>query len=304
MTRIFTIGETTYDIVFRNGKPENGVVGGSALNTAISLGRMKITTYFISRIGNDIIGDMSLQFLLENGVLTDNITRYDGNSRLSLAFLDLQNNANYQFYKAEKPTTICFPEPFSNDIICFGSSNALNQSGRDELLGFLTKSIEEKVLIIYDPNIRSSTSEEMIEIVSKFKDNLLFTTILKGSDQDFIQLFKTADADEIFNIVSPFGVKVLLVTCGAAPVQLRTKKLSYSFCLNPITPLNTIGAGDNFTAGLVYGLINEQVNSENIHGLLEENWEKIIRYATQFASEVCLSESNYISNDFALTFQS
>ena len=88
MGKVYSVGETTYDIIFRNGQPTGAVVGGSMLNTSVTLGRLGIPVNFISRMGNDQIGNLSLKFLEENGVNCDYVTRFDGNSRLALAFLD------------------------------------------------------------------------------------------------------------------------------------------------------------------------------------------------------------------------
>ena len=39
MRKIYTIGETVLDIIFKNGQPVASKAGGSMLNTAVSLGR-------------------------------------------------------------------------------------------------------------------------------------------------------------------------------------------------------------------------------------------------------------------------
>ena len=41
MTRnIYTIGETLFDIIFKNGQPQAGKAGGAMLNSSVSLGRI------------------------------------------------------------------------------------------------------------------------------------------------------------------------------------------------------------------------------------------------------------------------
>ena len=68
--RIITIGETTYDIRFREGNPTGSAVGGSQLNSAVSLGRCRLPVLFVTSVGNDTIGNHSVGFLQENGVDT------------------------------------------------------------------------------------------------------------------------------------------------------------------------------------------------------------------------------------------
>ncbi|MFA9391341.1 MAG: carbohydrate kinase family protein [Prolixibacteraceae bacterium] len=298
MGKVYLVGETTYDIIFRNGIPTGAVVGGSILNTSVTLGRLGVPVNFISRMGNDQIGDLSLKFLEGNGVNCNLVNRYEGNSRLALAFLGDGNNAEYQFYKAEKAPSLRFPELEESDRVIFGSTNAIREEGRNNLLLFLNQAHDKNVLTIYDPNIREFGVLELIEVRRRFEENLFMTKILKGSNQDFLRLFETADADVIFDRVAVSGVETLIVTYGPDPVELRTKSLSMSIPFVPVQPVSTIGAGDNFTAGLMYGIMKEDVKTNELSELKPEVWKRIVAYATAFASEVCLSESNYISESF------
>ena len=59
--------------------------------------------------------------------------------------------------------------------------------------------------------------------------------------------------------------------------------------------VSTIGAGDNFNAGLVYGMIKNNVTKQQIaDGMPEALWDKLIASAQQFAGECCKSIYNYI----------
>ena len=56
MRKVIGIGETTFDIIFKDNKPINAVPGGSAFNAIISLGRSGVDTTFIGEAGNDRVG--------------------------------------------------------------------------------------------------------------------------------------------------------------------------------------------------------------------------------------------------------
>ena len=64
----YTIGETVIDLIFKNMQPQAAKVGGSALNTSVSLGRLGNRVSFISEIGTDELGDWCKRFLADNGV--------------------------------------------------------------------------------------------------------------------------------------------------------------------------------------------------------------------------------------------
>lgn len=297
--RIFTIGETTFDIVFRNGKPVDAIVGGSVLNTSVSLGRAGLPVSFISRMGNDRIGDLSMDFLSENGVDIDLIVRFEGNSRLSLAFLDEQNNASYQFYKAQKAPELYYPNLQTGNMVLFASTHALRDEGRNALLLFLNQAHDLGLVTFYDPNIRNFSPTEMMDVRRKVEENLYLTKILKGSAEDFIALYDTCDPDQLFETVKRSGIEALVITSANKPVELRTLNISKSYPVQPIQAVSTIGAGDNFTAGLIYGFVRYKIDAESIRQLPEVIWDQIIGLALLFSSEVCLSEENYIPRSFA-----
>jgi len=77
MARVFSIGETVYDIIFKNAQPIAAKAGGSTLNTSVSLGRLGLNVNFVSDLGKDMIGDTILRFLTANGVATSYIEQYD-----------------------------------------------------------------------------------------------------------------------------------------------------------------------------------------------------------------------------------
>ena len=104
MRKVFGIGETILDIIFRNDQPQKAVPGGSVFNGLISLGRLNVPVSFISELGNDRVGDMIRDFMEDNHITTEFVDRFpDGKSPISLAFLDDDKNANYIFYKGGLP---------------------------------------------------------------------------------------------------------------------------------------------------------------------------------------------------------
>ena len=64
--------------------------------------------------------------------------------------------------------------------------------------------------------------------------------------------------------------------------------------------ISTIGAGDNFNAGFIYGLIKYGITREMLEaGLTAEQWDGLINLAQQFSANVCQSINNSIDQDFA-----
>src|ERR1039457_4219100 len=155
--QVFAVGETVWDIIFKNGSPLTARAGGSMLNTAISLGRCGIPVSFISEIGNDEPGRRIFAFLTENNVSTGHVQRYsDGKTAIALAFLDNENNAEYSFYKhyPKHRLTMEFPTVTENDLVLFGSFYAITREIHDNLMRFIYYARKQKALIMYEPNFR------------------------------------------------------------------------------------------------------------------------------------------------------
>ena len=307
MRKVFGIGETILDIIFRNDQPQKAVPGGSVFNGLISLGRLNVPVSFISELGNDRVGDMIRDFMEDNHITTEFVDRFpDGKSPISLAFLDDDKNANYIFYKDYPAQRLEVPLPKieKDDIFVFGSYYSLNPVLRARMVEFLQYAQERKAIIYYDPNFRKAHAHEAIRLMPTVLENLEFADIVRGSDEDFQNLYGKTDAEKIYKEHIQFYCDSFLTTHGANGVNLHTRNFTRHFDSPQIQPLSTIGAGDNFNAGIVYGLLKYDVRHADLPSLDQETWEKIIRCGMDLASEVCQSYDNYISKEFAAKYVS
>ena len=307
MRKVFGIGETILDIIFRNDQPQKAVPGGSVFNGLISLGRLNVPVSFISELGNDRVGDMIRDFMEDNHITTEFVDRFpDGKSPISLAFLDDDKNANYIFYKDYPAQRLEVPLPKieKDDIFVFGSYYSLNPVLRTRMVEFLQYAQERKAIIYYDPNFRKAHAHEAIRLMPTVLENLEFADIVRGSDEDFQNLSGKSDAQKVYKEHIQFYCDRFLTTHGANGVNLHTRNFTRHFDSPQIQPLSTIGAGDNFNAGIIYGLLKYDVRHADLPSLDQDTWEKIIRCGMDLASEVCQSYDNYISKEFAAKYVS
>ena len=72
--------------------------------------------------------------------------------------------------------------------------------------------------------------------------------------------------------------------CRRAKVALRTNLVNKDYPVAPLQAVSTIGAGDNFNAGLIYGLLKYDVRYRDLNNLNEEIWDKIIQCGKDFRS--------------------
>ena len=295
---VYCIGETVLDIIFRDDLPVAAKPGGSMLNSAVSLGRAGIPVYFISDFAQDHAGDLIHAFLLQNKVSTQYVSRYsNGKTALSLAFLDHAQNADYSFYKIfpEDRLNIPMPSMKPGDIVLFGSFYALTGSLRNKITGFIRDAKSRGAFIIYDPNFRKAHLGELEILRPWIMENIGMADLVRGSDEDFMNIFGVPDADQAYGQVSKSGCRHLVYTQGNRGVEVRSNGHTCSYPVQKISVASTIGAGDAFNAGIINTLVE---SNHNWSDSLTWEWHEIIQTGILFSANVCQSLDNYISVDF------
>lgn len=306
MRKVIGIGETILDIIFQNEQPTAAVPGGSVFNGIISLGRMNVDVCFISEIGNDRVGNIIKRFMEENNVSTKHINIFpDGKSPVSLAFLNDRNDAEYLFYKdyPKQRLDIVYPSINEDDILIFGSFYALNPVLRDKMIELLDYARERRAIVYYDPNFRSTHIYEAMKLTPAIIENLEYADIVRGSDEDFVNMYNLDDVEKIYKNKIQFYCPNFICTSGNKSIALRTKGVTKDYTVNPIQAVSTIGAGDNFNAGIIYGLLKYNIGYHDLNTLSEEMWDKIVQCGKDFSAEVCKSYSNSISSEFAKNYK-
>lgn len=304
MRKVIGIGETILDIIFKDEQPIGAVPGGSVFNGVISLGRAGIKAAFISETGNDRVGRKIIQFLEDNHVDASSINVYpESKSPISLAFLNEKNDAEYIFYKDHPHDRLDFvlPEIEPNDIVMFGSYYAVNPVIRPQVQGFLDFAREKGAIIYYDVNFRASHQNEVVKLNANILENLEYADIVRGSQEDFEVMFNKHDAETVYKAQISFYCKNFIYTQGSEPVEVRgTGGFARQYPTTQMETVSTIGAGDNFNAGFVYGLVKNGITRDMLEArLTPEQWDALIGEAREFSANVCKSIHNSIDETFA-----
>ena len=304
MRKVIGIGETILDIIFRDDQPIGAVPGGSVFNGLISLGRVGVSALFISETGNDRVGQKIIRFLEDNHVDASCISVYpESKSPISLAFLNERNDAEYIFYKDHPHDRLDFnfPDIQPDDIVMFGSFYAVNPVIRPQMFSFLEYARTKGAILYYDVNFRASHANEVMKVTPNILENLELADVIRGSKEDFEVMFKKSDADSLYRSQISFYCKNFICTGGAEPLELRAQgDISKQYAIAETETVSTIGAGDNFNAGFVYGLVKYGITRKMLdEGVAEVLWDQVIAEAQQFSANVCQSIHNSVDLTFA-----
>ena len=307
MRKIIGIGETILDILFKNNQAATSVPGGSTFNSMVSLGRVGVPSCFLSEVGADKVGSIVRDFLRDNGVDDRYLTEYpDCKSPISLAFLDEHNNATYAFYKDPFPPCTDWecPPIGRDDIVLFGSYYALNPHTRYKVTALLDAARRAGAIVYYDVNFRRNHANEAIKLMGTVIENLEYADIVRGSDEDFETLYKLNTPDKIYIDKIKFYCPNFIYTRGGNGIEFYCRQGNRHFDAPAIgKPVSTIGAGDTFNAGIIFGLIRHNVTLDNLNTLTLDEWAPILQYALDFSSQVCMSQENYLPTEIAAQYR-
>ena len=305
---IYTIGETLLDIIFRDGRPVSATPGGAMLNTAVSLGRAGLKVEFISEYGKDQTGGIIDLFLKENHVGTRFVNRYaDGKTALALAFLDRKRNASYSFYKSYPRIRMKNPFPLTKkaDVILFGSIYSITPGIHTKIKQWIRRAKTNGTLIIYDPNFRMTHSDMLVKARPRIVENIALADIVRGSDEDFLTVLGLRKPEEVKMKLRSLGCKNIIITRNSKRVIAWFGDKRISAAVPPVKPIvSTVGAGDSFNAGIIYALVNGNLNGKGLENMMIKDPETIVNSGISFAAEVCKTTENYISPGFSKSLRS
>jgi len=243
-------------------------------------------------LGSDRVGDIIVDFLTQNNINTSYIHRYkEGQSALAMAFLNAQNDAEYEFYKNYPKVRLAdnLPPFQKDDILLFGSFYAIDEQIREQVYKIVSHAKDCGCIILYDPNYRKKhhASLHLIE------ENMTMADIIRASNEDMMNLFGAEDSTQAYKH-SKKHCPNLVYTANANGVYLQTSNQQKHYTVKPITPISTIGAGDNFNAGIIHAILKNNICKDDLSNLKQNLWDMIIESGISLSAEVCMSLDNYI----------
>ena len=299
---IYTLGESLLDVIVESPDKVITRPGGAMLNVAVSLARTKLGVSLISELGDDATSTFILDFLKTNQVKTRYIKKYyRNNTALALAFLDEYKKPVYTFYKSyPKNRRLLSPGDFGEgDVLLFGSLYALDSNLRNELRELIITAKRGGAFIYYDPNIRNSHHLENETTRNALNENLALADFIKGSDEDFENIFGKRPFDTYLSEVRKLNPTApLVITRGAAGVVAFWQDNKIELPAVRIKPVSTIGAGDAFNAGMACAMVQSGLNEQKQKGFSKNQMEAMLQSGLAFAASVCSSKDNYITSSF------
>lgn len=257
-------------------------VGGAELNFAIGCSRLGLKTGWISRLGNDEFGRHIFNFVRGEGVDTSQVKLVDGYPT-SLNFKEVLEDGSGRtfYYRANSPTLTLTPESLEESY--FANTRLLHITGvfpaiTEQNVAVIKQAIsiakKQNLLISFDPNIRLKlwSKEQAKKVLTEF---LPLVDIFLTGEEEAELLLGTSDPKEIIAKSKEYGISYVAIKQGdRGSVGYYNGETIEAEPVPPKKVVDTVGAGDGFDAGFIYGVL--------------QNWplDQILQFANTIGSMV------------------
>jgi len=203
----------------------------------------------------------------------------DGHARY--AFLD-ENSAGRMLTEIDLPA---FPVELT--ALHFGSfSLAAEPCG--SAYETLARREHQRRVISLDPNIRPTLIKNRDAHIARLERLVGHTDIVKLSDDDLAWRAPGANFDAFADGWLARGARLVVMTRGATGASARTRRVSVSVPAVAVTVVDTIGAGDTFSAGLMARLDDKGLlTKSDVTGLSEAQVGDLLAFAAKAAAITC-----------------
>ena len=245
---IVGIGEILWDML-----PSGKALGGAPANFAYHAQRLGEEGWAVSAIGDDTLGTEIMDIVNEKK-LHNIIAVTDKPTGTVQVELDDKGVPSYNIMEDVAWDNIPFTPDMEAlaaraDAVCFGSL-VQRMGSRDSVLKFL-RATRPETLRVFDINLRQHYySPDLVD------ESLRLSDILKINDEEIriiADMFGIEGNDTVVcrTLIDRFGIKLVILTKGADGSEVITATRSVPQKACKVKVVDTVGAGDSFTAAFV-----------------------------------------------------
>jgi fructokinase len=257
---IAAIGEAVVDVVEPGGdEPPPAYPGGSSYNVAIGLARLGQPVSFLGRISRDPFGSMLRNHAQQAGVDLTHAVDTDDPTTLASVELDETGSARYRFeatgtadFRWTDDELTRVPNEFA--AVHFGSLASWLPPGAAAIARRIAAFRDAGALISYDPNVRPLLQPDRTAARATIEATLPLAQLVKTSTDDLDWLRPGETAEQVAADWLDRGPELVIVTRGAEGATAFTTSQTITRPAVRVEVVDTVGAGDAFTSGLLDAL--------------------------------------------------
>ena len=262
MKKIIVIGSSNIDMVVSNSHlPAPGETilggeffmnqGGKGANQAVAVKRLGGNLIFVAKLGNDILGQQSVDYFKKEGIDTKYIT-LDENSASGVALISVDDHAENSIVVASGANMLLNEQDVDKVVeeMCEGDILLMQLEIPIQTVEYAARRAFEKgVKVVLNPAPARSLPKELLRYLFMITPNRIEAEMLTG-----IKIVNDADAERVAKEISAMGVQNIIVTLGSKGCLVREGDTSYCVDAFKVEPVDTTAAGDTFNGALCVGL--------------------------------------------------
>ena len=271
MNDVITIGEamiafnpgSTGPMKFVNGFEKK--IGGAELNLAVGCARLGLKSGYISKLGNDEFGKFIYTFARGEAIDVSQVQFVDGYPT-SLNFKEIMEDGNVRtfYYRDKSPVLAMTPEDLDENY--FKQAKVLHLTGIFPAINPKNMEIFDRAIclakkhglkISFDPNIRLRmwSKAEARETLSKI---LPHVDILLAGDEEMEIIIGEKEPKKIIESLKDLNISYITIKQGnKGSVGYHNGEYIESPPVKAPKVVDTVGAGDGFNAGIIYGILHD-----------------------------------------------
>jgi len=289
---IVVAGEALIDLVAEPDGRYRALPGGSPANVALGLARLGHQAELLARISRSPFGRLIRDHLTANGVGLRYAVTASERATLAVVTREPDTEPHYDFYldgtadwgwsEGELPARL----PADTVALCIGSlAMALEPSAT--ILDGLLRRERDRVTVVFDPNVRPSVAPSLVRVEA----TVPLAHVVKVSEADLAWLAPGEAIEDVARRWVRTGPQLVVVTRGGRGAHAVTAGgTTVDVPGRRVDVVDTIGAGDAFTAALVAGLAQRHLLGPGQHRLAaigKDDLRKIVEHATLVAALTC-----------------
>ncbi len=279
-----TFGETMVRLSIRSGESIEDVssvdfhTGGTESNTAAALARLGMKTAWVSRLTDNVLGRRIEADIARNGVDTSGIiwttadrvgsyyVEYAAPPRTPSVLYDRRRSAAAGMSAHEIDWSLLLN---TRILHLTGITPALSVACKNAVEFAISKAHRKKTPVSFDVNYRSKLWKSAVAAKTlapiMYKTTLL---IMTKDDSDIVFKFDSAPEKAVREMKAEFKVDVAVLTMGnSGALAWDGKRLLHETGFPLQQVVDRLGAGDAFTAGLIFGFLNNDIGAGLKYGI-------------------------------------
>ena len=297
--QVATAGEALIDLIAGADGRFEPCLGGAVYNLTRALARQGVETLYLNPLSKDRFGRQLATALVQDGAHLACPAPVQQVTSLAVVNVDANGHPDYAFYRegvadravtATSLTQAC-RQAEGLSLVCTGAL-ALAPDDADTYLPWLAAQRQAGRTVVMDANLRPSVMPDLAKYRHHVLTALQYADVIKASDEDLVHL-NLPGADALIqaqHLLQHSRASVMALTLGAKGAALLTRsgQLFGARELEPVTVVDTVGAGDCFLAGLVSAMLAHKLAADWGSTPVLDQVAKTLLYSAIASASLCV----------------